>query len=421
MLQALTVYAQKLLTEPITDENLNSLVGKIIQSNLDLLIKEVRANYSIWEEQLMYIESYLYIQLRELVEQVVTDIDNVSPIGRYQILLAIASVKPDDEIKKILKRYGKQLRTKVNPRDFQDRAKLIAKAMHRSALIYSMQWADRVIEESKIIAHKLDLNNKDVLRAHYQGILLVHDTLRMYLNQVEHAEIVSHEFEDKEVLAREMPSANIFNEIVEATVELFKTEGIFVPVVIKTLQDQENPYQLIIYAKDLLILYDLFQTYGPKLTEQKIRDRVAEEVRNDDLMDRFNNWLVYMAKLTVKREEFATPFAKKLKESLGRGIGTGKIIAALKARSAALTPNQKESVRYIVGQTMLEETTLIAGLAVGSWYLYLSGNFEKTGSDNLPDLINYLKKNGILVNELSDRDRIKLKEITEILIFIRSL
>lgn len=404
-----------------SEQEVDLLVGQIISQETTNLLKVVRRDYGSWEEQLIIIENYLIAQLRELVEQVVTDVDNVSPIGRYQIILAIASTKPEDEVKKVLKRYGKRLNTSLNPHDYQDRAKLIAKVMHRSAMIYSLQWADRVIEESKIVNHKIDPNNRDIIRAHYESILLVHDTLRMYLNQVEHAELVSQQFEDKDILAKEMPSVEIFSELVGATIELLKNEGIFVPVVIETLKDQENPYQLIVYTKDLLILYDLLQEYGKKLTEQKIRDRVAEEVRNDDLMDRFNNWLVYMAELASKKEEFATPFAKKIKEAIKKGLGTGKILQALQTRVVSLSAAQKERVQYIVAQSLLEEANQIAGLSVGSWFLQLSTNYEMTGNIDLTELLSYLKKSGYLAQDPTERELVQVKELASIVQLIRSL
>lgn len=412
-------YKQKVLLDDYSDSKINLLIGQIVSQDESELLKNVRDHYRDWEQNLILIENYFITQLREIVEQVSENVDDISPISRYYIVLSMAKKMPNAEFENILKKYVKKTKDNFNLTSLQKRALIIIKGMHRSAMIYGLQWSDRIIEESKIIKHKFDIGNKDLLRAHYQSILLVHDTLRMYINQVEHVERISGGFEDIAVVSREMPSTEVFEDLTSATIELFKLEGIFVPVVIKTLKDQENPYQLIIYAKDLLILYGLLQEKGAQLSEKQIRDRVAEEVRNDDLMDRFHNWLITMSEYNVKNNELNTPFAKKITNSLP-SLGSGKIIEALKSRVSLLSDSQKTRAKYAISLVFSESKQAIGGLYIGNWFLFISSLKNQLGN-NINQLVLEMRKRGILASEISEKDLFKIKELYQIIVFVEGL
>ncbi len=384
-------------TRTKTVEEIDQMAGEVLSISDEKFLTLLKSDYQRAAKFVPELESYLANEINFILSENKENLDFVSPYEKYELIKKLSVSKAEKN------------------KELSGKSKIIIKGLERSAMIATKSAADRAIESFSIIKSRYDLKNKDIIAAKSKKSLFVYDTMRELLATLAYIEAVTVGFTKMSRIKKDaLVSVEVIEGIVNTTIELFKEEGIFIPVVMKTLDEQKNPYILIQYAQDLVIIFDVIQERREKTTELDIRRKVADEARHEDLVDRTNKWIMILAEIEAAKEELATPLAKKISSYLEKGLlGSGKLYDTLKQRYDQTTKLQKARIRFIIYRLITTNSTSSknSNINISAIFVRIYAAYRQNPDVEVPAILSNLQKEQVIVSAENSQISSIVKEL----------
>lgn len=407
-------------------EDIDQLVAKLVGMKFEKLINDARSNYRSWMVNGYFTEIYLAGKLLELLQAVSQDGGAyIDPYERYQVVLICASKHTSEEKEQRLARYA-NLNKDIDWKSITGRAKVLALAMHRSAVIATLVVGDRLWEESKIIAKKNNLISQGAIAQTTLYVKSVHESIRQLLRAIRHATYLKVAGLPTILLTEGgaisyFPKVELYDEVIDSAVECLQLTGIFIPVVQKTITEQRNPFMLYAFTRDLTLLFGEIEKTGKILTEKQVRECVAEFARTIELKERAVVWMTNLVESEYVKKQLSRPFAQKIIAALNADrLGHGSISKILQERVARSTPRVRSEAAQVLHQVIEVADATVAGVRINTVSNLIV--WDDQNNLDLDATVIALKQSKLLSDDyaFTNKDKLQLNELAEIIKSVRS-
>lgn len=407
------------------DIDVDAFMSHLVNDSFASLIEEARRDYTLWRSVGYYTESYLADKIFELLDVIVgKQKDALDPIERNQVLLICADANHTSaEKSKRLSRFA-ELEKDIDWASVSKRAAILAKALHRSAVVATIVVGDRMWEEYQIITRKFKVTDQNTIAQTALYVNSVNASLLLLNRALDHAMYLKMTDKPAIMLTRghiksAFPKIELFDEVVDSAVECLKYVGIFIAVVQKTISEQRNPYMLNDFTQDLVLMFNLIEKKGGPLTEKQVRDGVAEYSRDQELRERTVIWMQTYLTFDYIQKQLERPFAKKISDALKDGnLGRGKIIKLLKDNVSKSSRRTKVEAAFILDEIIKNTSGVtIAGVPVSTVRSYIVFTGDASDEVDHAKTAQLLRDVKLLPEDkvFTNKDQLQLKELAGIM------